>query len=171
MVLRFAFHHMKKQSVCQTNATDSILAALSLPRSRGIGLTIAMFWRGKGRGISRGICLALAIVFLACNREQKQSAALATAGNVDRGKAAIERYGCNACHNIPGIPGPKGMVGPPLDHMASRSLIGGKLPNNPDTMIKWLQDPLKYDPQATMPNLGVTPADSRDISAYLYTLK
>jgi cytochrome c2 len=111
------------------------------------------------------------MVLIACNREQKQSAALATAGDVNRGKAAIERYGCNACHIIPGIPGPKGKVGPPLDHMASRSFIGGKFPNNPQTMINWLQDPPKYDPQSGMPNLGVTPGDSRDISAYLYTLK
>ena len=63
------------------------------------------------------------------------------------------------------------MVGPPLDHMASRSLIANKLPNTPQTMIDWLQNPPKYDPQASMPNLGVTPADSRDITAYLFSLK
>jgi cytochrome c2 len=114
-------------------------------------------------------CL-IAIVLIACNREQKRSADPAI-GNPIRGKEAIERYGCNACHNIPGIPGTKGMVGPPLDHIASRSFIAGKLPNNPQTMINWLQDPPKYDPQASMPNLGVTPADSRDMVAYLYTLK
>ena len=118
----------------------------------------------------KGFCL-IAIMLIACNREPKQSAELTSGGNVTRGREAIERYGCNACHNIPGIPGPKGMVGPPLDHMASRSFIAGKLPNNPETMIDWLQNPPKYDPQAAMPNLGVTPADSRDISAYLYTLK
>ncbi len=112
-----------------------------------------------------------AILFLACNREPKHPAELAGVSNVNRGKEAIERYGCNACHIIPGIPGPKGMVGPPLDHMASRSFIAGKFPNNPQTMTDWLQNPPKYDPQSAMPNLGVTPADSRDISAYLYTLR
>jgi len=117
----------------------------------------------------RGVVLAL--LLLACNREQKQSAELASGGNVDRGKEAIARYGCNSCHNIPGVKGPKGMVGPPLDHMASRSFIAGKFPNNPQTMIDWLQNPPKYDPQSAMPNLGVTPADSRDMAAYLYTLK
>ncbi|MDQ6802042.1 MAG: c-type cytochrome [Acidobacteriota bacterium] len=116
--------------------------------------------------------LAIALIVLAaCNREQKQAGGLASAGNVNRGKEAIERYGCNACHIIPGISGPKGMVGPPLDHMASRSFIAGKLPNNSQTMIDWLQNPPKYDPQSAMPNLGVTPADGRDIAAYLYTLK
>jgi cytochrome c len=110
--------------------------------------------------------IVLAVALAACKQEQK-----ATGGDPNRGKEAIERYGCNACHNIPGVLGPKGMVGPPLDHMASRALIAGKLPNNPQTMIDWLQDPPKYDPQASMPNLGITPAESRDIAAYLYTLK
>ena len=118
----------------------------------------------------RRIAIALILV-AACNREQKQSATLATGGDIDRGKQAIARYGCNACHAIPGITGSKGMVGPPLDHIASRSFIAGKFPNNPQTMINWLQDPPKYDPQTSMPNLGVTAADSRDIAAYLYTLK
>ena len=63
------------------------------------------------------------------------------------------------------------MVGPPLDHMAARAYIGGKFQNNPQTMIQWLQNPPAFDPQSAMPNLGVTEADSRDITAYLYTLK
>ena len=126
--------------------------------------------KGGAKRRMRGLLL-IAILLAACNREQKQSAQLSSGGNVDRGKAAIERYGCNACHIIPGISGPKGMVGPPLDHIASRSFIAGKFPNNPQTMINWLQDPPKYDPQSAMPNLGVTQADSRDMTAYLYTLK
>ena len=112
--------------------------------------------------------IVLAVILTACKQEPK---AAGGGGDPNRGKEAIERYGCNACHIIPGIKGPRGMVGPPLDHMASRPLIAGKLPNNPQTMIDWLQNPPKYDPQSSMPNLGVTPAESRDIAAYLYTLK
>ena len=115
--------------------------------------------------------LLLTCVLLSCNREQKQAAVMATNGDPARGKEAIERYGCTACHNIPGVPGPKGMVGPPLDHMASRAYLAGKLPNNAEMMIKWLQNPPAFDPQGAMPNLGVTPNDSRDMAAYLYTLK
>jgi cytochrome c len=111
------------------------------------------------------------VLALACNREQKQAAKTSTGGDPVRGRAAIERYGCNACHSIPGISGPKGMVGPPLEHMASRAYIAGKFANNPETLIKWLQNPPAFDPQTAMPALGVTPADSRDIAAYLYTLK
>ena len=120
----------------------------------------------------KGPSLAAVLLFLvACNREQKQQSMMPTAGDPQRGKEAIERYGCPACHNIPGVPGPKGMVGPPLDHIASRANIGGKFANNPQMMIKWLQNPPAFDPQGSMPNLGVTEPDSRDITAYLYTLK
>ena len=117
------------------------------------------------------ILTALLLTLLGCNREIAQQAKMSTGGDPTRGKDAIERYGCNACHNIPGVPGPKGMVGPPLDHMAARAYIGGKFPNNPQTMIQWLQNPPAFDSQSAMPNLGVTEADSRDITAYLYTLK
>ena len=113
------------------------------------------------------LSIILTSLLFGCHAEQKAAAV----GDPNRGKAAIDRYGCNACHSIPGIPGPKGMVGPPLEHMASRAYIGGKFANNPETMIKWLQNPPAFDPQSAMPNLGVTEADSRDITAYLESLK
>lgn len=91
--------------------------------------------------------------------------------NVDRGKMLMTQYSCTACHNIPGVQGPPGMVGPPLEHMASRGSIAGKFPNNPDTMARWLQNPQAMDPQNSMPNLNVTPVDSHDMAAFLYTLK
>ena len=63
------------------------------------------------------------------------------------------------------------MVGPPLDHFGSRNMIAGKIPNTPDNVIKWLQNPQAMDPTNAMPNLGITPNDAKDIAAYLYTLK
>jgi cytochrome c2 len=121
----------------------------------------------KNRLKSHILTSLLALLFVACNRERGPS----ISDDPTRGKEAIQRYGCNSCHNIPGVPGPKGMVGPPLDRMATRRFIAGKLPNNPQTMIQWLQNPPAFDAQSAMPNLGVTPSDSRDITAYLYTLK
>jgi len=112
----------------------------------------------------------LLLLLFACNREQTAQAKMSS-GDPQRGKAAIDRYGCNACHSIPGIPGPKGMVGPSLDHIASHATIAGKFPNNPQTMIQWLQNPPAFDAQSSMPNLGITEAESRDITAYLYSLK
>src|SRR5436309_7595044 len=98
--------------------------------------------------------LLLTCVLLSCNREQKQAAVMATNGDPARGKEAIERYGCTACHNIPGVPGPKGMVGPPLDHMASRAYLAVKLQNIVKVMIKLLLNPPVVDPQGARPHLG-----------------
>jgi cytochrome c len=38
-------------------------------------------------------------------------------------------------------------------------------------MIRWIRDPRAVDSLTAMPNTGVTPADARDIAAYLYTLR
>lgn len=94
-----------------------------------------------------------------------------TGGDPHRGRAAITRYGCSACHTIPGVTGATALVGPPLDRIASRSYIGGVLPNTPDNMIRWIENPPGIDKMTAMPNLGVTDGDARDIASYLYTLK
>jgi len=115
--------------------------------------------------------LLIVLLLTACNRQEKNEAQVQTGGSIDRGKAAIQRYGCQACHKVPGVDGPQGMVGPSLEHMAARNYIAGKFPNTPENMTRWLQNPQSMDPNNAMPNLSVTPADSRDITAYLYTLK
>lgn len=89
-------------------------------------------------------------------------------GEAGRGKAAIERYGCPACHTIPGIPGYGANVGPPLARLAARGYVGGVLPNLPQNLVRWLQDPQSVAPRTVMPNLGVSEAEARDMAAYLY---
>jgi cytochrome c1 len=37
--------------------------------------------------------------------------------------------------------------------------------------MRWLQHPPQVEPKTAMPDMGVTDADSRDIAAYLYSLK
>jgi cytochrome c1 len=92
-------------------------------------------------------------------------------GDAKRGKLAIEQYACVTCHRIPGIVGEHAPVGPPLARMATRELIAGVIANNPQNMVKWLREPQKLHPRTTMPDLGVTERDARDIAAYLATLK
>jgi len=87
-----------------------------------------------------------------------------------RGKAAIERYGCVACHAIPGIANPGSNVGPPLNRFAKRAYIGGVLPNVPAELVRWLRDPPQADPRTAMPDIGISEPDAKDIAAYLYTL-
>jgi cytochrome c len=94
-----------------------------------------------------------------------------TGGDAARGRELIRSYGCGTCHSIPGVTGAGGLVGPPLGGIASRSYIGGVLPNAPDNMLRWLQNPRAVDPLTAMPNVGVTTSDARHIAAYLYTLR
>jgi cytochrome c len=111
--------------------------------------------------------IALSLV-IACNKQEKP---LAPAGDANRGKQLIDQYGCTACHIIPGIDGPKGMLAPSLEHVASRPIIATSIPNSPQNMIAYIQNPQLANPQNVMPNLSVKPGEARDIAAYLYTLK
>ncbi|MGE5114843.1 MAG: c-type cytochrome [Acidobacteriaceae bacterium] len=92
-------------------------------------------------------------------------------GDPHAGIDAIRHYGCQGCHEIPGITGARGVVGPPLTHMANRIYVAGQLPNTPENLMHWIQRPHDILPHTAMPNMGVTEKDSRDIAAYLYTLK
>jgi cytochrome c2 len=118
------------------------------------------------------VLIALAMLLAACNRQEHAQNRIATGGgDAKRGKELMTQYGCNACHSIPGVKGPRGMVGPPLDGIGARQYIAGKFPNTPQTMMRWLQNPQAMDPNNAMPNLGVTPDDARDMTAYLATLR
>lgn len=89
-------------------------------------------------------------------------------GEPERGRAAIERLGCAACHSIPGIAGQRGNVGPPLADFAQRAYVAGSLPNTPQHLMQWLRDPASVDPRTAMPALGISAAEAADIAAYLY---
>lgn len=125
--------------------------------------------------MKRAVLILAVLAAFACKdkeTEQYQNMTATGGGSVDRGRKLIEeKYGCTACHSIPEIKGPKGMVGPPLEHIASRQFIAGKVQNTPQNMMQWLQNPQSVDPQNAMPNLGITPADARDITAFLMSLK
>jgi cytochrome c len=92
-------------------------------------------------------------------------------GDPGRGRADIVKYGCGACHQINGISGADGVVGPPLSGIGSRGTIAGVLANNPQNMVNWIQNPQAIVPGNAMPDMGVTQQDALDIAAYLYTLK
>jgi cytochrome c len=62
-------------------------------------------------------------------------------------------------------------VGPPLAGFGGRAYIAGVLPNTPENLLRWIQDPPGVDSLTAMPNLGVTSRDAVDIAEYLYTLQ
>jgi cytochrome c2 len=105
------------------------------------------------------------------NAEARREAAAITGGDPAYGPALMRKYGCQACHTIPGVDGADGLVGPPLSGIASRSYIAGVLPNTPANMMKWIENPKGVDSLTAMPVTGVTESDARHIAAYLYTLR
>lgn len=90
-------------------------------------------------------------------------------GDVERGGTVLQTHGCGGCHSISGIRGATGNVGPPLEGFAQRMFIGGQLPNTPDNLIAWLQNPQHYAPGTAMPNLAISEPVARDMAAYLYS--
>jgi cytochrome c len=92
-------------------------------------------------------------------------------GDPDRGRTALREYGCHTCHTIPGVQGADATVAPPLNYWADRHYIAGRFPNNPDNLIPWIMNPQTLVPGSAMPDMGVSEADARDMSAYLYTLR
>ncbi len=85
-----------------------------------------------------------------------------------RGKALIARAGCGACHAIPGIGWPQGKAGPSLAGFASQGLIAGRLPNRPDMLAAFVRNAPETLPGSTMPAMPLSPAEARDVAAYLY---
>jgi cytochrome c2 len=113
------------------------------------------------------LLIAVSTVWLAgCSPAKSQASA-----NVQRGRALVSWYGCETCHSVPAPSPVRGNVGPPLAGIAKRAYLAGRLPNTPDNMLRWIQDPRQTDPQTLMPELGVTEQDGRDIVAFLYTLR
>jgi cytochrome c2 len=96
-------------------------------------------------------------------------AAAEVGGDPRRGEAMFIQYGCGSCHALKDVRNATGTVGPPLDGVALRVIIGGHLSNTPENMEKWIRDPQQVSPGTAMPNLGVGEDDARDITAFLYT--
>jgi cytochrome c oxidase subunit 2 len=90
---------------------------------------------------------------------------------VAAGKALFVAKACFACHTIRGTIA-AGKVGPDLTHLMSRDTIAsGMLPNTPENLRKWIQDPPAMKEGALMPKVDMTDEQLNQIAAYLETLK
>ena len=88
-----------------------------------------------------------------------------------QGQGAFMRDGCAACHTISGTAA-EGTVGPNLTHLASReTLAADTIPNTPEYLFRWIQNPQAIKPGVKMPGLGLGPAEFHAIVAYLTGLK
>jgi cytochrome c1 len=119
--------------------------------------------------LKRWLSLEPLFLLLLCGCQKRVTqAALVTGGDADRGRLALERYGCGSCHRIPGVRGARGLTGPPLQGLEDRIFIAGVVRNEPASLVRWIMDPPAIDPLTAMPALGVSEADARDIAEYLY---
>jgi cytochrome c2 len=135
---------------------------MPLPRSKKIvGAVAAVALVGAGA--------ASFAEYRADQRDLRDRAEAMSGGNVERGKQAFADYGCGGCHSASGVPQAQGKVGPPLTGIAGRAVVGGKLENRPANLRRWIENPQGVTPGTAMPDLNVTPADSRDLAAFLYT--
>jgi len=100
-----------------------------------------------------------------------REAASATGGDPRRAIPIILANGCAGCHTISGTPGAQGLVGPSLDgNLATRTHIGGSLPNTTANLVRWLRFSREIDPHTAMPSTLISEQDARDVAAYLYAL-
>lgn len=83
------------------------------------------------------------------------------------GRRLLAQYQCASCHRIPGVEGPQRPTGPALGAIGKAAYIAGHLPNTPEMLARFVQDPPLLKPGTMMPALGVTPADARAMAAYL----
>ena len=87
------------------------------------------------------------------------------------GRAVFQHNDCISCHTIAGTVA-TGRFGPDLTHLASRETIAsGAVPNTPENIRKFVQDPDHFKPGVLMPAMHLSDHDLDAVTAYLTTLK
>ena len=129
--------------------------------------------RRARRSLVAALAAATALAAAACDTERHPMGRrqLVAGGDPTRAEALFQRYGCVSCHTIPGIRGANALVGPPLTSWAERRYVAGHLPNDPESLVRFILDPAAEVPGTAMPNTGVTEHEARHMAAYLYTLQ
>ena len=104
--------------------------------------------------------------------QQRAPASIPNDPATARGQKLFLANGCGACHQIRGTPA-KGVIGPDLTHIGSRRTIGaGMLPNNSETMLRWLARTEELKPGALMPSFGMLPEeDLKALAMYMEALR
>ncbi len=102
---------------------------------------------------------------------QAEPAAQPTGAEAVAGGKLIQTIACGSCHTIRGTPA-KGTFGPDLTHFGSRRGIAAySLPNTPQNLLAWLQDPQAIKPECLMPTIPLPLREQQQLVAYLEELK
>ncbi len=91
--------------------------------------------------------------------------------SIAHGKELLSQRGCVTCHQVTGA----GLAEPPKNDAAERVRTLSLAPDlrfardraEPDALLRWLLDPLKVKQDAAMPKVDLSPADARDLAAFL----
>jgi cytochrome c2 len=121
--------------------------------------------RARWTALAAVALAACAAVVMACGSSTKPS--VLPGADAQRGHDLIQHIGCGSCHQIGGVTGANGQVGPTLRNFKTKRYIAGHLPATPENVARWIRNPQAIEPGTIMPNLGVNERDARDIVAYL----
>ena len=93
-----------------------------------------------------------------------------TGGNPELGRTKLARHSCVSCHVIPGLPNTGASLAPPLGSWSGRRKFLESVPNTPANLETWIENPSHMKPGTNMPDMNVSPEDSRDMAAYVYSI-
>jgi cytochrome c oxidase subunit 2 len=111
--------------------------------------------------------------FAAWIDQQKKPAPQDFPGNpaAAEGQTVFMHNACINCHAVGGTVA-NGRFGPDLTHLASRDTIAsGAVPNTPENLRKWIDDPNSLKPGSLMPSMHLNSHDLDVITAYLTQLR
>jgi cytochrome c oxidase subunit II len=109
--------------------------------------------------------------FAAWIRQQQSPAAAPTSDAVTQGRKQFETQACINCHAVNGTVA-NGRFGPDLTHLMSRdTLASGAMPNTPENLARWIDNPDSFKSGSLMPSMHLTKDQIDQITAYLVTLK
>ena len=87
------------------------------------------------------------------------------------GERVFLKQSCVNCHRVRGV-ADQGTYAPDLTHLMSRdTLASGMIPNRPEYLRKWVDNPQQFKQGCLMPAFGLTHPDADLIVHYLETLK
>jgi cytochrome c oxidase subunit 2 len=91
--------------------------------------------------------------------------------SVRSAKAAFLRQSCVNCHRVRGTSA-KGTYAPDLTHLMSReTLASGMIPNTPEKLKDWVDDPQQIKSGCLMPAFGLDKSERDLVVRYLLTLR
>ncbi len=122
------------------------------------------------RACARRTLVLLCVVLVACDGPPDRTPTLSDA-NAAAGRQLVVSKGCVACHAFPDVQWPRGRLGPSLENFGRQGLIAGRLPNQPGVLIQFVRNAPALVPGTAMPAILMTDQETRDVTAYLLTLK